>query len=102
MATKTKRTTKRKTTRATANAAVAGNQDGVYLLKLVLYTIIGTQWLWFQTNDGSNVPIPIGLLLGLAFALHEHFQVDRKVEYAVLLAAMLAGYVAKVGLFVGM
>jgi len=102
MATKTKRTTKRKTTtRATAKAAAANN-DGLYLLKLVLYTILGTQWLWFQTRDGSTIPLPIGLLLGLAFALHEHFQVDRKVEYAVLLAAMLAGFVAKVGLFVGM
>jgi hypothetical protein len=91
MATKTKRSTKKKPAAASA--------DGPYLLKLVLYTIIGTQWLWFETSSGS-VPVPIGLLLGIVFATHEHFQVDRKIEYAVLLAAMLAGFVAKVGVFV--
>ncbi len=92
MATK-KKTVKRKP------AKVTQPNDGVYLLKLVLYTIIGTQWLWFET-DTSSVPIPIGLFLGLLFAMHEHFRVDRKIEFAVLLAAMLAGFIAKVGLFI--
>lgn len=73
--------------------------DGAYLLKLVLYTIVGTQWLWFQTQT-SSIPVPVGLLIGLVFAMHEHFRVDRKIEFAVLLAAMLAGFVAKVGLVI--
>ena len=92
MATKPKRTTSKKTKPTTT-------ADGPYLLKLVLYTIVGTQWLWFETTSGT-VPVPIGLLLGLIFAMHEHFQVDRKIEYAVLLAAMLAGFIAKVGVFI--
>jgi len=92
MATKTKRSIKKK-------SVPTANTDGPYLLKLVLYTIVGTQWLWFETSTGS-APVPIGLLIGLVFAMHEHFQVDRKIEYAVLLAAMLAGFVAKVGVFV--
>lgn len=96
MATKTK--TSKRSKRPAARAAVAGSKDGLYLLKLVLYTILGTQWLWFGTREGSVVPLPIGLLLGIVFALHEHFQLDRKVEYAVLLAAMLAGFVAHIGL----
>lgn len=91
MPTKTKRISKKKQHAASA--------DGPYLLKLVLYTVVGTQWLWFQTSSGS-VPVPLGLLVGLLFAMHEHFQLDRKVEYAVLLAAMLAGFVAKVGLYI--
>jgi hypothetical protein len=92
MATKTKRPSKKKLASTT-------DADGPYLLKLVLYTVIGTQWLWFETPSGS-IPVPIGLLIGLVFAMHEHFQVDRKIEYAVLLAAMLAGFIAKVGIFI--
>lgn len=74
--------------------------DGPYLLKLVLYTIIGTQWLWLQPSHGQSIPLPVGLLIGLLFAMHEHFQLDRKIEYAVLLAAMLVGFIAHVGLAV--
>lgn len=91
MASKTKRIIKKQ--------PASGTADGPYLLKLVMYTIVGTQWLWFETQN-SSVPVPIGLLIGLIFAMHEHFQVDRKIEYAVLLAAMLAGFIAKVGVFV--
>lgn len=91
MATKAKKS-KKKTPDTTAN-------DGVYLLKLVLYTIIGTQWVWFESGT-TFVPIPLGLLVGILFAMHEHFRVDRKVEFAVLLAAMLVGYVAKIGIFI--
>lgn len=78
----------------------AFNNDGPYILKLVLYTILGMQWLWIQQPDGVIYPLPFGLVLGLVFAAHEHFQVDRKIEYAILLAAMLAGYVTKIGVFV--
>ncbi len=89
--------TRKKTTTKTNTAA---NADGLYLLKLVMYTILGTQWLWIETGSGQTVPLPIGLLLGLLFAMHEHFQVDRKIEYAVLLAAMLAGFIAHVGILI--
>lgn len=92
MATKTKKALSKRT-KPSANA------DGPYLLKLVLYMIIGTQWMWFETSNGA-VPVPIGLFLGLIFAMHDHFQLDRKIEYAVLLAAMLFGFVAKVGIFI--
>lgn len=91
--------TKQTKRKAVRKPAATQPNDGAYLLKLVLYTIIGTQWLWFQSQD-SSIPVPIGLLVGLIFAMHEHFRVDRKIEFAVLLAAMLAGFVAKVGLIV--
>jgi hypothetical protein len=76
------------------------SNDGAYLLKMVMYLIVGCQWLWFQPSGGQQVPIPIGLLVGLLFAMHEHFQIDRKIEYAVLLVATLAGFVAQIGVFV--
>lgn len=75
--------------------------DSIYLLKLVLYLIIGAQWLRFVRPDGaSQVPVPIGLIIGVLFAMHDHFQIDRKIEYAVLLVAMFVGFWSQVGLFI--
>jgi uncharacterized transporter YbjL len=74
--------------------------DGVYLLKLVLYLILGS--LWVKVNNGENIAIglPLGLIVGLIFTSHEHFQIDRKIEYAVLLIAMFIGYFAPYGLYI--
>ena len=74
--------------------------DSSYLLKLVLYMIIGTQWLRFVQPDGSTIPIPLGLFIGIAFAMHDHFQIDRKIEYAVLLLTMLIGFYSQIGIFI--
>lgn len=75
------------------------SQDGVFLLKLMLYVLLGS--LWLKTSYGTlSVPIPFGLIIGLLFAMHEHFQIDRKIEIAVLLVAMLIGYVAPFGLYI--
>ena len=75
------------------------SQDGVFLLKLMLYVLLGS--LWLKTSYGTlSVPIPFGLIIGLLFAMHEHFQIDRKIEIAVLLVAMLIGYIAPFGLYI--
>jgi hypothetical protein len=74
--------------------------DGAYLLKLVLYLLMGSIWVKVSNKSGISIPIPIGLIIGLVFTLHEHFQIDRKIEYAVLLVAMLFGYFAPYGLFI--
>lgn len=66
--------------------------DSVYLLKLVLYLVIGSQWLKIVTKTGAQIPIPVGALLAVLFAAHDHFQIDRKIEYAVLLVAMFMGF----------
>jgi hypothetical protein len=73
--------------------------DSTYLFKLVLYVIIGSQWVRLTRGD-SQLPIPVGLLVGVAFASHDHFQIDRKIEYAVLMLAMLVGFWSQVGIFV--
>ena len=72
--------------------------DSVYLLKLILYLILGALWLKIVTAGNTVIPIPAGALIGLLFAAHDHFQLDRKVEYAVLVVAMFVGYLAGVGL----
>jgi hypothetical protein len=79
-----------------------GNQelDGVYLLKLALYVILGSLWIKLSHGNDMNIPLPVGLIVGLIFASHEHFQLDRKIEYAVLLVAMLVGYFAPYGLYI--
>lgn len=84
-----------------AKAAPTQELDSVYVLKLVLYVIIGSLWLRFQSG-GKDVfiPVPIGLVIGLIFAAHDHFKIDRKVEFAVLLVAMLVGFWSQVGLLV--
>lgn len=74
--------------------------DGVYLFKMVLYLLLGSMWLKVSKGGSMTLPIPIGLVIGLVFTLHEHFQIDRKIEYAVMLVAMLFGYFAPYGLYI--
>lgn len=74
--------------------------DGVYLLKLALYVILGSMWIKLSHGDGMSLPVPIGFIIGLIFSSHEHFRIDRKIEYAVLMVAMLVGYFAPYGLYV--
>jgi hypothetical protein len=66
--------------------------DTAYLLKIVLYLIIGSQWLKIITKGGLQIPIPVGAIIAVIFAAHDHFQIDRKIEYAVILVAMFIGF----------
>ena len=90
---------KRKTKKVAKNST--NDFDGEFLLKLTLYVILGSLWLKI-TKDGSDlsIPIPIGLIIGLFFATHEHFKIDRKIEYAVLVVAALFGFLAPFGLYI--
>ena len=71
--------------------------DSVYFLKLLLYFTVGT--IWLKVN-GRTV-FPVGLVLGIIFSAHDHFRIDRKIEYAVLLVAALLG-LAGFGVFLGL
>ncbi len=71
--------------------------DSVYFLKLLLYFTVGT--IWIKIN--GHAVIPAGLILGVIFSAHDHFRIDRKIEYAVLLVASLLG-LAGFGLFIGL
>lgn len=74
--------------------------DSVYILKLVLYMVIGSQWLRIVTSNNVEIPIPLGALIGILFAAHDHFRIDRKVEYALLLVAMFLGFWASLGIVI--
>jgi len=74
--------------------------DGVFLFKMMCYLLLGSIWLKISNGNDISVPIPIGLVIGLIFTTHEHFQIDRKIEYAVMLVAMLFGFFASYGLYI--
>jgi hypothetical protein len=61
--------------------------DGVFVLKLTLYVILGSLWVKItKTGTNLDIPLPIGLAIGIFFTSHEHFKIDRKIEYAVLVS----------------
>lgn len=78
--------------------------DSTYFLKLVLYVVLGSFWLKFASplEIGGIIinGLPIGLALGVVFASHDHFQVDRKIEYAVLIIVTIISYFAPSGILI--
>lgn len=69
--------------------------DSVYFLKLVLYFLLGC--LWVRIGGENGISLPIGLVIGILFASHDHFQIDRKIEIAVLLIATVLSFIAPIG-----
>ena len=78
--------------------------DSAYFLKLVLYVVVGSFWIKFaEPLVVGNVifnGIPVGLMLGLLFASHDHFQVDRKIEYAILIVISILTYFVPAGIVI--
>ena len=78
--------------------------DSTYFLKLVLYVVLGSLWLKFadpiMLGDLVINALPVGLVIGLIFASHDHFQVDRKIEYAVLIIVTVLSYFAPSGILI--
>jgi ethanolamine transporter EutH len=74
--------------------------DSLYFLKILMFFLIGSIWVrfvHFNPLPGIN-SLPVGLIVGLIFASHDHFQIDRKIEYLVLLIAALLSFIAPIGL----
>ncbi len=76
--------------------------DTTFFLKLVLYVILGSFWLKFQhpLQIGNFMlnGFPLGLLIGLVFASHDHFQIDRKIEYTVLVLVTIVTFFLPAGI----
>ena len=73
--------------------------DSLFILKIFIYLILGVSWLKLSHGATLQLPLPLGFLIGLVLTTHEHFAIDRKIEYAVLLVALLIGYMAPFGLY---
>jgi hypothetical protein len=71
------------------------NLDTLYLLKIIVYFVLGC--LWIQVGGPNGVPIPVGLVLGLVLTTHEHFAIDRKIEYLVLIIATILSFIEPIG-----
>lgn len=81
-------------------ATLTEEADSVYFLKLVGYFVVGA--MWFKVSNGQSVEIglPIGFIVGIALASHDHIALDRKIGYAVLLVAMMLGYWLPLGVYI--
>ena len=83
---------KRKTDKKLVNVET----DGTFLLKIVLYVILSSFWIKFmQPLDLMGIPIggiPLGLFIALAFASREKFQIDRKIEYVVIIVITIVTF----------
>jgi len=71
--------------------------DSTFFLKIVMYMIIGSVWLYFDGSSALWRAVPVGLVVGLLFVQHDHFAIDRKIEYAVLLVSAVLSYALPVG-----
>ena len=82
----------------------AKESDSTYFLKLVLYVILGSFWLKFhQPISLGGIELhgaPLGLIIGLLFASHDHFQVDRKIEYAILIIVTIITFFLPAGIVI--
>lgn len=80
-----------KQTKSTKKHTTPQELDSIYFLKLVMYFLFGTFWVHVVTSS-YTIPLPVGFLIGMAFASHDHFKIDRKIEYAVLVISMFVTY----------
>jgi uncharacterized membrane protein len=78
--------------------------DSAYFLKIVLYILLGSFWLRFPAPVTIGYidfnGFPLGLVLGLLFASHDHFQIDRKVEYAILVIVTIITFFLPAGIVI--
>ena len=90
--------------RKTNKKQAAVERDSTYFLKLVLYIVVASFWIKFpQPIVLGNFLVhgfPLGLLVGLLFAAHDHFQIDRKIEYALLVVVTIVTFYMPAGIVV--
>ncbi len=65
----------------------ARESDNAYFLKILVFLTLGLCWIKI-----NGLPlIPGGLVVGLIVAQHDHFAIDRKIEYAVMIVGAIIG-----------
>jgi hypothetical protein len=79
--------------------------DGTYLLKLVVFVLLGTFWLKFQQPVSwlgyMFQGIPIGLFVGLILVRRfVKYQSDRKIWYAILIVVTIISYFVPAGVVI--
>ncbi len=71
-------------------------------MKIVFYFLLGAMWVRLVGLGAGDATfsIPLGFVVGLFFVRHEHFAIDRKIEYVVLLFAMVLSFYLPVGILI--
>jgi hypothetical protein len=86
-------------TKTSSKAAHNLATDAAFLFKLVLFLVLGSQWLYLvNSHTSGQLPLPLGALIGIGFILKEPNRSDRKIEYALLLVAMFVGFWLPLGI----
>lgn len=77
-------------------------QDSTYFLKIVLYIMLGMVWLRFaapvQLGAFTITAFPVGLIVALLFVRHDHFAIDRKIEYPIVIFAAIISFFIGAGM----
>jgi hypothetical protein len=107
MATKTKKSSvnhskKRSTAKKVSVHKNTHESDGAYFLKLVLFLIFSSLWLRIEFSTGTVLPLPLGAAIALLYAMHDHFQIDRKIELALILVGMFVSFWLPIGIFISL
>jgi hypothetical protein len=68
---------------------IARETDSTFFLKILVYFVLGT--VWIKVN--GMVVLPIGAIIGIIISRHDHFAIDRKLEYVVLLVSSILGLI---------
>lgn len=96
MAAKPKQKSKKRTPKSPSET------DGAYFLKLVLFLLLSSLWVRLEFSDGSVIPLPVGAVIAVIYALHDHFQIDRKIELALILVGMFISFWLPIGIFISL
>ena len=102
MATKKKTVRKNGSSKKTALRKNTNESDGAYFLKLVLFLIISSLWLRIEFSDGTLLPLPLGAAIAVIYAMHDHFQIDKKIELALILVGMFISFWLPIGIFINL
>lgn len=98
-----KRTPKRKPVRLAGISLprrVSKQSDLNYFAKILVFFILGTFWvrlLHINIGPFEHFSVPAGFAIGLVIASHERLQIDRKIEYVVLISATFISFYLPVG-----
>ncbi len=77
-------------------------KDSAYFLKIIVYILLGMFWIRlgqpFEIAGLAFTAIPVGLLLALLFVRHDHFAIDRKIEYPIVIFAAILSFFFDAGI----
>ncbi len=85
-----------------AKKKLASEPDSTYFLKIVVFILLGMFWVRFaQPVELAGLvftALPVGLLIALLFIRHDHFAIDRKIEYPIVIIATILSFFLESGI----